>query len=119
MTLNTNGLLRDASDVLSFTFDISEDADLSNAVAIGAYSFGMLYIPDNFDGTDLKFHVCGTRGGTYLPVVNNDGTDLTYVVAASKAIPVPPEVFGAAFLKLESVTDQATTDTVVTATFKA
>jgi hypothetical protein len=113
-------LNRSASDVQSFTFDISEDADLSDSVCIDGFSFGMLYLPSNFDGTDLKFHTCGTKGGTYQIVVNaTDGTDLTVVAAASKNVAVPPEVMGAAYMKLESVTDQATTDTVVTATFKA
>lgn len=79
----------------------------------------MLYLPSNFDGTDLIFHVSSAKAGTYVPVSNPDtGTDLTYKTAASKACPVPPEVFGASWLKLESVTDQATSDTVITATFK-
>jgi hypothetical protein len=114
-------LNRAASARVDFTFDISVDPDLSaEAHAIDGYSFGMLYIPSNFDGTQLKFHVCDTYGGTYLPVVDpTTGSDLTYTAAASKACPVPPEVFGAAYLKIETVTDQATTDTVITAQFKA
>jgi len=51
-------------------------------------------------------------------VITTTGKDITYTTAASKACPIPPECFGASWLKLESVTDQATTDTVVTATFK-
>jgi heme/copper-type cytochrome/quinol oxidase subunit 2 len=114
-------LNRSASDEQSFSFVIATDADLSSdSVAIDGFSFGILYIPSNFDGTQIKFHVCATKGGTYLPVCSaSDGTDLTYTVAASKAVVVPPEVFGAAYLKIETVTDQATTDTVITATFKA
>jgi hypothetical protein len=113
-------LNRAASDVASFTFTIATDADLSDSVCIDGFSFGMLYLPSTLDGTELKFHVCGTKGGTYLAVVDaTTGSDLTYTVAASKAVVVPPEVFGAAYLKIESVTDQATTDTVITATFKA
>ena len=117
MSLKLN---RKASDTpASFTFDISEDADLSTEVCIDGYSFGILYLPSNFDGTQLIFHVCGTKGGTYLPVSDpTTGSDITYTTAASKACPIPPECFGASWLKLESVTDQATTDTVVTATFK-
>ena len=112
-------LNRATSAVQSFTFDISADADLSDAKPIDGFSFGMLYIPSNFDGTQLKFHVCGTKGGTYLPVSDSTtGSDITYTTAASKACPIPPEVFGAAWLKLESVTDQATDDTVILATFK-
>jgi len=105
--------------VAEFTFDISVDADLSSAVPIDGFSFGMLYLPSNFDGTDLKFHTAPTKDGTYQIVVNGtDGSDLTVVTAASKNVAIPPEVMGGAWLKLESVTDQATSDTVVLATFK-
>lgn len=117
MSLKLN---RKANDTpASFTFDIGTDADLSDAVCIDGYSFGMLYLPSNFDGTQIIFHVSSTRGGTYVPVSDpTTGSDITYTSAASKACPIAPEVFGASWLKLESVTDQATTNTVVTATFK-
>lgn len=116
MSLKLN---RSASALQSFTFDISSDADLSDAKPIDGWSFGILYIPSNFDGTELKFHVSDTVSGTFLPVVDPlTGSDLAYTVAASKACPIPPEVFGASWLKLESTTDQATTDTVITAQFK-
>ena len=116
MSLKLN---RKSSDAASFTFAIATDVDLSNEVCIDGYSFGILYLPSNFDGTDLIFHVSATKSGTYVPVSDPiTGTDITYKTAASKACPIPPEAFGAAWLKLESVTDQATSDTVVTATFK-
>jgi hypothetical protein len=104
-------------EAAEFTFDISEDADLSSPVCIAGFAFGMLYIPSDFDGTQIKFHTSATRDGTYTEVIDpTDGTDITYTVAASKSCPFPPEVFGARWVKLESVTDQATTDTVVPAT---
>jgi len=107
-------------EVATFTFDISVDADLSSAVCIAGFAYGMLYLPSNFDGTQLIFHTCATIDGTYQPVSDpTTGSDITYTTAASKNCPVAPEVFGARYLKLESVTDQATTDTVVTATFSS
>jgi hypothetical protein len=107
-------------EAASFTFDISNDADLSNAVPIAGFAFGMLYIPSNFDGTQIKFHTSDEIDGTFTEVIDpTTGSDITYTVAASKSCPVAPEVFGARWLKIESVTDQATDDTVVTATFSS
>lgn len=117
MSLKLN---RKASDPVSFLFDIDVDADLSNEVLIDGYSWGMLHIPANFDGTQIKFHTAPTKAGTYTEVIDpNTGSDITYTVAASKSCPMPPEVFGASYLKIESVTDQATTDTIITATFRS
>lgn len=111
-------LLRRANSAISLTVDISVDADLTNAGVCDGFSFGMLWVPSNFDGTQIKFHVCDTFGGTYLPLIDDSGSDITYTVAASKAIALPPELFGAAFYKIETVTDQSTTDTVFTVQMK-
>ena len=111
-------LLRRASPAISLTVTIATDADLTDAAVCDGYSFGILYIPSNFDGTQIKFHVCDTYGGTYVPLVDDTGTDITYTVAASKAIALPPEMFGATHFKIETVTDQATSNTVFTAELK-
>jgi hypothetical protein len=91
---------------------------LTDAMSIEGASFGMLYVPSNFDGTDLLFHVCSTVNGTYLPLLNDAGVAIQYVTAASKAVALPPELFGAAYFKIETVTDQATSDTVFLVTTK-
>lgn len=105
-------LLRKAAEEISLTVDIDVDADLTNAAPCDGFSFGMLWIPSNFDGTQIKFHTCSTKTGTYLPLIDDSGSDVTYTVAASKCIALPPEIFGAAYFKIETVTDQSTSDTV-------
>ncbi len=103
---------------ISLTVDVVADADLTDAGICDGFSFGMLFIPSNFDGTQIKFHVSNTFAGTYLVLVDDTAADITYTVAASKAIALPPELFGAAYFKIETVTDQATTNTVFTVQMK-
>ena len=104
----------------TMTVDIDVDADLSDAAPCEGYSFGILYIPSTFNGTQVAFHVCPTKGGTFVPLYDGTtGALLTLTAAASTAIALPPELFGAAYFKIETVTDQADTDTVFTVHLKA
>jgi hypothetical protein len=92
--------------------DISEDADLTAAFSISGADSGVIYIPSTFDGTKFIVHLCDTEDGTFLPFgVTTDGTTVEYTVAVSKAYPLPTGMFGARWAKIETVTDQATTDT--------
>jgi len=117
--MNSRAIVRDASAAVTALVDIDVDADLSSAVCIAGYAIGTIWIPSNFDGTQIKYHVCDTYGGTYVVLGQvSDGADLTSTVAASKAFALPEQVFGAAYLKIETVTDQATTDTTFTFQFK-
>lgn len=111
-------LLRRANEAQSLTVDISVDADLTDVGVCDGFSFGMLWVPSNFDGTQIIFHVCDTFDGTYVALIDDSGADITYTVAASKAIALPPELFGVAYFKIETVTDQTDTDTVFTVQMK-
>ena len=111
-------LLRRANEAISLTVDIDVDADLTDAAVCDGYSFGMLWVPSTFDGTQIKFHTCATKGGTFTVLCDEAGTQITYTVAASTAVALPPELFGAAWFKIETVTDQTTTDTVFTVQMK-
>lgn len=118
--MNSRALVRDASPAMTLTFDVDVDADLtSDALSIAGYAIGTVWIPANFDGTQIVYHVCDTYGGTYTVLgQTSDGANLVHTVAASKAYALPEQLFGAAYFKVESVTDQATTDTVLTFQFK-
>ena len=78
----------------------------------------MLYLPSTWDGTSLTFQVCDTSGGTYIGYEAADGSAVTLTVEASKAYSIPEGVFGAKYMKITSGSNQTTTDTIVTATFK-
>jgi hypothetical protein len=92
--------------------DISEDADLTAAFSIEAADSGTIYIPSTFDGTKFIVHVSNKQTGTFQPVgATTDGVTVEYTVAASHAYPLPTGMFGSRWAKIETVTDQATTDT--------
>lgn len=114
------GITRNTSQPITATVVVATDADLTaTAIPIESAAMGTIWIPSNFDGTQIKYHVCDTHGGTYVVLgQTSDGGDLTHTVAASKAFALPEQLFGAAYFKVETVTDQATTDTVFTFQFK-
>ena len=116
----SRAISRKASIAATLTVVIATDADLtSDSVCIDGAAMGMIWIPSNFDGTQIKYHVCDTKGGTFVVLgQTTDGADLTSTVAASKGFAIPEQVFGAAYLKIETVTDQATNDTTFTFQFK-
>jgi hypothetical protein len=118
--MSKRAITRQTSVPVTATVVVATDADLTaTAVCIEAAAMGMIWIPSNFDGTQVKYHVCSTYGGTYVVLgQTTDGADLTHTVAASKGFALPEQLFGAPYFKVETVTDQADTDTVFTFTFK-
>jgi hypothetical protein len=84
----------------------------SSAAEIWDASFGMLYIPAEFNGTTITFTVCDTIDGTYLGVKEENGSDTSLTVAASTAVAIPSEVFAAPYLKIVCGSAQTTTPTV-------
>jgi hypothetical protein len=118
--MSKRAITRQTSVPVTATVVIATDADLTaTAVCIEGYALGTIYIPSNFDGTQIIYHVCDTYGGTYIPLgQTSDGAALTHTVAVSKAYAMPEQLFGSPYFKVETVTDQATSDTVLTFTFK-
>lgn len=72
----------------------SDVIDLRGCTLVGAY------IPSGFDGSTLAFKASQSEGGTFYDVYTF-GTDLSYIVTASKYIAIDKEDFlGVQFLKL-------------------
>lgn len=88
---------------------VSGAVDLEGCALVGAF------LPATLDGTALTFLACDTAGGTYLPVHDADGDEVTATVAASRYLILDPADFaGVRYLKLEMGTAQSTTDTTIT-----
>lgn len=97
------------------TVDIVADADLSSVIDCRGWLLTKLFIPSNFDGTQIKFHMATTAGGTYT-VLEEDGVEYTLTVSADAWQALDPAIMsGIPFLKIETVTDQATSNTIFTA----
>jgi hypothetical protein len=100
------------------TVDISEDADLTNAIETHHYALFGLVVPANFDGTEIKFHV-SADDSTYVPLRDADDAVIARTVTASMGYDLPTELAAWPYFKIETTTDQATTDTVFTVVCKA
>lgn len=88
----------------------------SNAIYLGGATLVGLDIPANFDGTQIKILSCTTEGGTYVELEDGEGADLVIATNPSKRAPIANLALTASliWMKLRTVTSQATTDTAVT-----
>lgn len=107
--------------VISFNFDISEDNNTSQeAHDFGGFAGGVLYPPSNWVTSDITFLVAAERGDTFAALKDHDDATVTLTnVVASVPRELPPEIFGAKFVKLEAGTVQTTDDKEVKVSVKS
>lgn len=103
------GLTRTTSFALA-TVDISEDADLSTAVDARDMAILGIIVPSTLNGTGLLFHVSHDNI-TYYPLYDTSNALVALTVTASSASDLPVELAPWPWFKIETVTDQAGTDT--------
>jgi hypothetical protein len=92
------------------TVDISEDADLTNEVDIRDMALIGLLVPSTLNGTDLIFHVSHDNV-TYYPLYDTSNGAVDMTVTAGQAYDLPTALAAWPWMKIETVTDQADTDT--------
>lgn len=68
-------------------------------------------LPAEFDGTTITFQAAAIDGrgspGTFYPVHDSSGTEMTVTCAASRVVLIEPQTFaGARFLKIVAGTEQ-------------
>jgi len=98
------------------TVTIATDADLTNVVDTEDYTMMVIEVPSNFDGTDLKFHCTDSASGTPTEIKDESDASCTTTTAASQYAGVKSGtcallVAACRFLAIETVTDQADTNT--------
>jgi len=90
---------RNAATVLT----IASSGNLSDALAFQGNAGGIVLMPAAWTAASIGFKICDTIDGTYLPLYDDEGT---LVQIASPAVDcaysIPPELFGAAYVKLWS-----------------
>ena len=102
------------------TATIAVSGTTSNALDIKNWTPVGMVLPSSFDGTTITFTASDSEGGTYVPVYDKTGTQISYTVAASRAIKIVPEdLAGFEFIKLVAGSSQTTTDTEITLVLKA
>ena len=92
------------------TVDISEDADLTNAVDIRGYVTFALLVPSTLNGTEIKLHV-SYDNATYYPLYSASNAHVAHTITASTAQPLSSLLPPWPWMKIETTTDQADTDT--------
>jgi hypothetical protein len=99
---------------------IASGAATSGVMMLDGFSFGGVILPSTYDGTTaIGFTVCDTFSGTYVALEDATGAAITVVGEASKAYPLPPEIFAFPYGKLVAPGNQSTTDTVIPVCLKA
>lgn len=110
------GLTRTSSFALA-TVDISDDADLTDAVDIRDMAIFGLIVPSNFDGSEIKYWVSHDNA-TYHALRDGDNAVIADTVTADSARDLPVELAPWPWFKIETTTDQATSDTIFTVVMK-
>lgn len=106
------------SHTVTATVTIASDVDLTDEVDLEDYALATVFVPSTFDGTQFKLWCSDSSAGTFLEVKASDDTACTVTTAASQAAPLVPSgdcaiaAAGCRYAKIETVTDQSTTDTV-------
>ena len=93
-------MLRESKHI---TVTIASGAALSDAIKCDRFSGGFIFVPVTWTAADIGFHTNYVRGGTFVEASSTTGSllDITGVVSG-KAFFIPPELFGATYIKLWS-----------------
>lgn len=111
-SLILNALKTASSEVvISQTIPVGTSVPAAGVDLAGLRNWGIL-VPTTFDGTQITFQTSDTLGGTYATVRDVANNPVTQTVTAGAFHDVFGELMSVRFLKINTVTVQATTDTV-------
>lgn len=80
----------------------------STEIDISEFAGGGFVMPDTTSATAIAFHVSTRIGGEYEPLYDRDNAAVSQTVAASRAYPLPDELYGfGAFKMVASGGDEA------------
>lgn len=68
------------------TATIAASSTTSNALRVGARAIAGLLIPSAFTGTAITFTASDKFDGTFVPVYDSDGNQVSATVTASRAV---------------------------------
>lgn len=79
---------------------IANGATASGVVDFRWYTTGTVEWPSAMTSTTAKFSVCSTDSGTFVPLVDDAGTDVQLTISTSKAQMLPADLVGVSFFKV-------------------
>ena len=68
------------------TATIAASATTSDAIELRDYAMAGFIMPATLTSTTMTFTVCDTKAGTYVPLYDSDGNQISLPVAAARAI---------------------------------
>lgn len=87
---------------------IASSGSLSGVVNMSGHFLAGIIMPSAWDAASLTFQACETSNGTFFDVYKDDGTELSYTVAASRYVVINPANFiEAPFIKVRSGTSSS------------
>lgn len=79
---------------------ITNDIDTCTAVSFSNWAGGLILFPDDCDQTEIAIYVAEDADGTFTLLYDTGGNAIDEIpVAASRAVPIPDEAFGAGSVK--------------------
>lgn len=89
-------------------FTIANGTSLSGALRLNGLHVEAIVMPATWSAAGLSFAASETEGGTYLPLVDALGVEITLTVAAGRRIAMPMgTLYGHDWLQLRSGTSAA------------
>lgn len=89
-------------DFAQQTGTIASGGTTSGAFAVGAMAFLGLVVPAAFTGTSLTFTVAATLTGTYQPLYDDAGSQVSLTVAQGRSYSLPVALSTWPFFKIVS-----------------
>lgn len=81
--------------------DVGTSIGNSGAFSFASHAGGLILVPSTEGTPTLEFYTSDTEGGTYRKVYPFDSTSaLSVTLAASIAKQIPPQLFGARWVKM-------------------
>jgi len=90
-----------AGNLISTTVVIPNGQTTSAAFDIGGFTLVGMILPSALTSTAMKINASDSLAGTYVPVYGPTGTQISYTVAASRYVVIPPtDLQGVNFIEL-------------------
>ena len=94
--------LQDLTKGETVTVTIATAVANSTEIQFGGHAGGLVYVPTGTSMTTLTWYASPKSGGTFYAVEDGAAGAIQSTVSGGDAVPIPPECYGAAVLKIEA-----------------
>jgi len=90
------------SEAIEWT--IPNGDSISSEIGIDGISMGIVIMPVGWTAAGITLQVGEWSNGSFFNLYDENGSEVVLTVAAGRAVPLPPEVVAASFIKIRSGT---------------